>query len=69
MESNRVLPFTQWLALFRAHLEADYDVEVFKPMYHEMAMYRKLYDLGKSPYEAARRLMQSDDYAVLIPAS
>lgn len=68
MRKRQVLEFSQWMALFKAHLEMDFDVTVTSPMYHEMVMYRKLYDLGRSPMDAARRIMDADEFAVMIPA-
>ncbi|MBI4666276.1 MAG: hypothetical protein HY751_07700 [Nitrospinae bacterium] len=68
MGKRPVLVFASWLRLFEAHMDTDYDMEIINPMYHEMVLYRKMYDAGLSPSKAARALMEESDCSVLVPA-
>jgi hypothetical protein len=68
MSKTPVIQFSQWLVLFRAHMETEYGTEITNPMYHEMVMYRKLYDSGFSPRIAANRLMEDETFVLITPA-
>jgi hypothetical protein len=68
MSKIPVIQFSNWLSLFKALMEADYGMEVAHPMYHELVLYRKLYDSGCSPRIAINRLMESDTFALCVPA-
>jgi hypothetical protein len=63
-----VIQFSHWLSLFKAMLETECGMEVTKPMYHELVLYRKLYDTGCSPRIAINRLMEADTFALSVPA-
>lgn len=68
MSKIPVIQFFHWLSLFKALLETDCGMEVSHPMYHELVLYRKLYDSGCSPQIAVNRLMESDTFALCVPA-
>lgn len=67
MSKIPVIQFAQWLSLFKALLETECGMEVAHPMYHELVLYRKLYDSGCSPQIAISRLMENDTAALCIP--
>ncbi|MBF0293473.1 MAG: hypothetical protein HQK86_15100 [Nitrospinae bacterium] len=68
MNKAPVIQFSQWLSLFRAAMETEYGMEITNPMYHEMVVYRKLYDTGCSPMTAIGRLMETETFPLCLPA-
>ncbi len=68
MSKIPVVQFSQWLSLFRAQMEAECGMEITNPMYHELVLYRKLYDSGCSPRIAIRRLMEAETFILTTPA-
>jgi hypothetical protein len=67
MSKIPVIQFFHWLSLFKGLMEAEYGMEVAHPMYHELVLYRKLYDSGCSPQVAVNRLMENDAFALCVP--
>ena len=68
MSKIPVIQFSQWLFLFKALLESECGMEIAHPMYHELVLYRKLYDSGCSPSAAISRMMESENFSLCIPA-
>ena len=68
MSKIPVIQFSQWLSLFRALMETECGIEITNPMYHELVLYRKLYDSGCSPRIAIRRLMETETFVLNVPA-
>lgn len=67
MDAIPVIQFSQWLSLFKSLMETEFGMEIAHPMYHELVLYRKLYDSGCSPRIAVNRLMEAETFALCVP--